>query len=256
MVSIATADRVKDVQAVNASVETHGAAVAAGIVAALAPLLREGETMPDVAFFFELVGRKMVQEAGELSAADDAHEAELADDPPWRAKRDAASTAVRGTLVDLRDAVTTAHGPDAARLLALADPPSFEPTVLAEEAPRVLGKLRDETLALPPPKRRGVKVDLGEIAEDIDAGLGELAEALAVLRREGRESERTVTAKHRALAAFDAVVGPGTALIVAAFRLGGRGDLADRVVPAAAKRSAPTPADPPAGPPAGPAASE
>lgn len=254
MVSMATANRVKEVQAVNASVETHGEAVAAAIVAALAPLLREGETMPDVAFLFELVGRKMVQAGGELSAADDAHEAELADDPPWRAKRDAAATLVRGALVDLRDAVTTAHGPDAARLLALQEPPSFEPTVLAEEAPRVLGKLRDETLELPPAKRRGVKVDLGELAEEIDAGLGGLDEALAVLRREGRESERTLTAKHRALAAFDAAVGPGTALIVAAFRLGGRGDLAERVLPTEAKRRASTPAEPPAGP-AGPPAS-
>lgn len=255
MASMATMDRVKEAQAVNASVETHGDEVAARIVAALAPLLRAGETMPDVAFFFELVGRQVAMVAGELSAADDAHDAELADDPPWRAKRDASATMVRGAMVDLRDAVTTAHGPDAARLLALADPPSFEPTVLAEEAPRVLGKLRDETLALPPAKRRGVKVDFGELAEDIDAGLGGLAEALAVLRREGRESERTLTAKHRALTAFDAAVGPGTALIVAAFKLGGRADLAERVVRTEAKRSSPTPGEPPAGP-AGPPVSE
>lgn len=250
MVSMGTADRVKGAEAVNASVETHGDEIAAAIVAELAPLLRPGETMPDVALFFRLVGRKMVAVGGELSTADDAHEAELADDPPWRAKRDAAATAVRSALVDLRDGVTTAHGPDAARRLALAKPPSFEPAVLAEEASRVLDKLGDETLTLPPPKRRGLKVDLGELGEDIGAELGTLHESLAVLRREGRESERTLTAKHRAMAAFDAAVGPGTALIVAAFKLGGRADLADRVVPTEPKRSSPQPAEPPAGPPA------
>src|SRR5690606_18537102 len=115
VVSMGTADRVKGAEAVNASVETHGDEIAAAIVAELAPLLRPGETMPDVALFFRLVGRKMVAVGGELSTADDAHEAELADDPPWRAKRDAAATAVRSALVDLRDGVTTAHGPDAAR---------------------------------------------------------------------------------------------------------------------------------------------
>lgn len=232
MASKMVTDAVKFAEIVRASVETHRGDIAAALTELLSPMLKSGEHMPDAALLLTLIARLLESRSVELSTADDLNDSELADDPPLREKRDRAADQVRGVLVDLRDAVATAHGETAPGLLGLSDPPSFDPAVLLQEGERVREKLSDPKFKLPASKRRrGIKVDLDAFATDLEPGLGDLRDAIGALRREARESEQTMSAKRRALTAYQSVLSPGVGTIVELFRLGGRDDLADRVRP-------------------------
>lgn len=236
-------DRAKDARAVVASLEANAEQVGEGFAAALARHLQRGEEMPDVGLVFRLLGRDLSARSSAAVSAATTHEDELLDDPPWRAKRGAALVEARGVLTDLRDALTTAYGEEAAAKLGLASPPSFDPAVLAETGANVLKKLRDPKTKLPPRRRRGVAVKLEDFAEDLEPPLTRLQEAVSAVAREVREGEKTQTAKDESTLHFDGGFSAITALAVAGYQYAGLDPLADRLRPVARRAASGTPAD-------------
>ena len=119
MASKLVTDREKSSRAVAAAEETHAGEIARGFASELAPYLKSGEAMPDVALLMRLIGRRITSDTTGLVAADDVHEQELADDAAPREARDEAALRVRAVLVDGRAAIDAAFGPAGLRKLRL-----------------------------------------------------------------------------------------------------------------------------------------
>ncbi|WP_437896508.1 hypothetical protein [Sorangium sp. So ce124] len=227
-------DRDKSSRAVAASAETHADEIAKGIATELAPCLRSGEKMPDVALLMRLVARRLAADTAALVAADDAHERELADDAAPREARDEAAARLRSVLVDVVDgcaAVDAAFGPAGLRKLLLDGAVAEDPSVLVTAGERVASALRDAEIKLPKPRRASMKLDRAALADEIAAELPALKRALAKVATEEREKEATLRAKQNAMRKSDKSFGQGAALLAASFTFAGLEDLAAKVRP-------------------------
>ncbi|WP_437482777.1 hypothetical protein WME75_41520 [Sorangium sp. So ce1014] len=231
MASKLVTDRDKSSRAVAASAETHADESAKGTAAELAPFLRSGEKMPDVALLMRLVARRLAADTAALVAADDAHERELADDAAPREARDEAAARLRSVLVDGRAAIDAAFGPAGLRKLLLDGAVPEDPSVLVTSGERVASALRDAEIKLPKPRRASMKLDRAALADEIAAELPALKKALAKVATEEREKEATLRAKQNALRKSDKSFGQGAALLAASFMFAGLEDLAAKVRP-------------------------
>jgi hypothetical protein len=231
MASKLVTDREKSSRAVAASAETHAGEIAKGFAAELAPYLKSGEKLPDVALLVRLVARRIAADTAALVAADDAHERELADDAAPREARDEAAARLRSVLVDGRAAVEAAFGPAGLRNLRLDGAVPEDPTVLATIGERVAGALRDAGIKLPKPRRASMKLDRAALAGEIEAELPALKKALAKVATEDREKEATLRAKQNAMRKSDRSFGQAASLLSASFTFAGLEDLAAKVRP-------------------------
>src|SRR5690349_9548555 len=98
MGSKAVSDRDGSAHAIFAAAETHGPKAALAVEQALAPFVREGETLPSVSFLLILFMRKFKAAIEALVKADLDHEAELRDDPDKRQARDIAAGKLGGLV--------------------------------------------------------------------------------------------------------------------------------------------------------------
>lgn len=229
-----TTSRKKSADAVLSSIETHGDAAAKSLVPFFKGLLKKGETAPDIAFLLTLFGRALVRDSAAAVAADDAHEREKSDDDAPRAARDAAAVEVREACVHARDAVSTAHGTGAHKLLGMASPPPLatDGAALVRWADGAATALADATIKLPAAKP-GIHLDRGALARGITAHLDALRTALADVERERRELEGTQTEKNRAIERYDATFSIVANITSAVLRAADMHDQADRVRPSA-----------------------
>src|SRR5579864_9332098 len=115
MASKLITDREKSAKAVAQAGETNAAAIGDSFAKRYAPHLQKGEKMPDVATAIRLVMRGLLADAQAMVAADDAHEAELADDVEPRDNREAATAELRARLITFRGAISGGYGPKAER---------------------------------------------------------------------------------------------------------------------------------------------
>ncbi|MDI3282957.1 hypothetical protein [Polyangium sp. 15x6] len=231
MASKAVTDRQKSARAVTAAAHTHANEVATHVAELLSPHLRPDEEMPDVSLFLRLVGRLIATENEALVRADAAHERELADDAAPRKARDEAVEKVRRILVDLRAAVETTCGMAGLPRLHLLEAVPTDPSVLATIGRSVLDALRDESVRLPAPRRRGLSLDREAFAEELELELPPLEKALAAVAREAREAEATLRQKRAAMEANDRAFSRGAAVLSSTFALAGLEDLAGRLKP-------------------------
>ncbi|WP_441289159.1 hypothetical protein ACSRUE_46555 [Sorangium sp. KYC3313] len=222
-------DRQKSANSVVASGETHAGRIAAELEALLSPHLRKGEKMPDVSLFTHIVARALAEARDRMVAADEAHQAELADDAAPREARDEAAAALYTELTELREWLTGLYGAAALARLGFTDATPRDPAQLerfAGEVARALGA-RD----LPKPRRKGIRWDTEETVLRIEGLRGALRGHLKDVAREAREAEATLLAKTAAIAAYDDRFSRAATFLVGLFRLAGHPELAARVRP-------------------------
>ena len=216
--------------------DTYAEQIAEALALRLRPLLRSDEALPDLALCVRLFGRLVVEDAKALVAADDANEAELADDPPVRAARDAAVDQLYPILVDLRDALSPGYGPAGLAAMQLSEPATKEPKALARLAGAVASALRGPATLTP--RRAGVKIDRAQFEAEIAPLAASLSAAVTSLEREGKENQQTLDAKNKAFAQAERSLGKTSAILVALLELAGLEKLAESVLPTLRRRSA------------------
>ena len=246
-------DRGKSAAAVTAAATTHAARVGQSAGAILSPFLEEGEKMPDVQLFTELIGRWVASTASRMTAADEAHIHELSDDDPVRERRDTAQEALSSELVDLREWMTGLFGARAVRSLGFAADTPRDPAALVRFAGEVSRSLRDK--AFPAPRRAGVTWSAAKEAGKIDKLGQALEQAIADVAREVREAQGTLADKNAALGAYDDAFARASNGLEGLFLLAGETELAGRVRPST-RRPGQTEELAPQDEPAAPAAQE
>lgn len=231
MASKAVVDRQRAARTVASAAYTYSADAAARVKETLVRYAKPGEQVPDLQLLLRLVGRMIASENEALVRADAAHEVELADDNEPRQQRDEAAENLRRMLTDLRTAVETTYGTAGLPRLQLIDNVPNDPALLASFARTVLTHLRDESVKLPPPRRRGLSLDREAFAEEIATELPALEKALSAVAREAREAEVTLRAKRLTMDANDRAFTRGAGLLSAVFALAGLDELADKTRP-------------------------
>jgi hypothetical protein len=246
-------DREKSTRSVVASSDTHADALHAAVSRELSPHLDKGESLPDIALFARLVGRKLKADMDRLIEADRAHELELSDDSAPREARDGAAEKVRSALVDLRDAVSTAYGVAGLKKLSLSEAISVDPAGIASKAQTTLDALRDDTIKLPKSRRASLKVDRKGFADEIAAELPVLVKALGDVAREESEAKVTQAAKNEAMSAHNRGFSRSAGLLEVLALYGGLDEIAARMRPSVRRpgRTAAEEEEPPAADPAG-----
>ena len=163
-----------------------------------------------------------------LVSADEAHEAELADDPATRDARTAAFEEAQSTLVALREALSGLYDSRTAKQVFRGDTPR-DPTAIVAYAQEVANNLR--AAPLPPPRIRIAQLDAAAQAAALEAKKAALQAALEAVAREEREAQTTLSAKNTALADYDRVFNGVAKMLEGAFILAEMDDFAARVRP-------------------------
>ena len=237
------ANRIAVNSTVSASLQVHGAEVAPE----LQTLLWPGGRAPklDMALLLSQLTALLDQAGTELSEADLAHAAELADDEEPRLARDQAVDGVRDKLLSLRELVVGAYGTTVAGSLQLSEALPVPAALLVQRAKAVSKALRDKRLTTPP-KHKSLKLDLDSLADELDALRAPLDAALSDVDREEREAQASLLRKDRATAEWERIYDGVTHMAYGAYILAGRADLAERIEPTARKRGGtePPPNDP------------
>lgn len=230
-------DRAKASRALVQSIETHSPVLVEALEGALSRGAAKPKKLGDLGALFSAMGALVGSASEALEAADQAHELEMADDIAPRDARDAAAALVREVLVDLRSALGAAYAPAALRATGLSGSAPQDPQVLLTYGKTVLEGLAQADLGAP--KRTGLRVDVKAFSKDLGAHLDELEASLAVVAREVREGEATLSAKTKALADNDRVFQRVGSAVEALARLAGREDLANKVRPSARRPGLP-----------------
>lgn len=233
-----------DARSVSEAIHTYAAQVASALEPRLRPLLKRGESLPDVALMLQLLARLTVADSDTLVAADDANEAELADDVPLRASRDETIEQLYRIIVDLRDAVVPAFGPAGLAAFKLTEPATKEPKALARLATAVAQALRSD-VALKP-RHPGLKIDRHAFADQIAPLAESLAASVSGLERETKENTQALLAKTTAFEAAERSIGGASGVTIALLETAQLEKLAERVLPVLRQRSS-TPGVPPTG---------
>src|SRR4051794_240772 len=99
-------DRKKSADTVIAAARSHGAAIQRTANQTLSLVIKKGEPALDLVSLTEFLARSIEKARDVMTAADDAHEAELRDDSAPREARDASAAALTEDIVELREVVT------------------------------------------------------------------------------------------------------------------------------------------------------
>lgn len=230
MSSKLVAARGKSTRSVVIAAEIHAVDLAAALRRELTPHLAKGEVLPDIALVSRLLSRRLQAGLARLYAADRAHELELGDDPGPREARDEAADRVRSSLVNLRDAVSTAYGRSGLKKLALTEAIPIDPAAIAARAETTTALLRDESIKLP---KSRLTIDRKGFSDEISAGAKALVRALAGVASEERRAAATQSEKSEAMAAHDRRFSLSATLLAALASFGGLDDLAAGLRPSA-----------------------
>lgn len=221
-------DRQKSAESVIALADAHKGAIAKGVEELLKPFLKKGEVVPDIDAFVDLCARVLEDAKDRMVKADAAHEAELGDDAPIRAARDAAAAALYTRLVELREVLIGVYGAEVVGKV-LSGPTPEDPVVLERYAGEVaerLGKIK-----LPAPRVKGAKLDPGDIAGSLGEHGDELKKQLKAVQREIREAQATLAAKNAEVAAYDERFAGVAMTLAGLLRIAGQRDLSAKVKP-------------------------
>ncbi|MBK8258191.1 MAG: hypothetical protein IPK82_36680 [Polyangiaceae bacterium] len=220
--------RQKSASSVMASGEANATIVAEAVTALLQPLAKKGQQVPDTGALVHLLCAALDASANKMVAADAAHEAELGDDTAVRTARDNAHAALREELVELREIVVGAYGSQAAAAIFQGAAPD-DPVVLA----RFAGEVADhfEKNKLPPPRLKGAKLDVAEVAASLREKRDVLEQHLKSVQREVREAQKTLAERNAAVTAHDALFSGIATALSGLLLIAGKPELAARVKP-------------------------
>lgn len=165
-----------------------------------------------------------------LEAADRAHLQELDDDREPRLRRDEATSALYGKLVEVRELLRGLYGFDRANALVGVDgPTALDPLTLHGQAVAAVERLREPGPELPRQRLGSVEVDRNGLAAEVQPFVDELGGILEDLKREKRQREATKNHRDTALGDFDVAAGAVARILIGYDQLAGFPDFAEKV---------------------------
>ena len=233
-VSKAVADRMRISRTVIASQEVHGPEVAEALGEVLFPDGPPEQVTVEV--FLGALGKALSRAVDELSGADIAHAAELADDAEPREKRDAATIELREQLIGARSGLETVYGPAVVRAYGLAGQTPETSDLLIQYAATAAGLLETRPLT-DKPKRPGIQVSIEELAIGIRKTAKDLSDALGAVKQEEREAQLTLKRKNHATTMWSARYQGVADVLTGLYELTEQAELAERVRPTARRRA-------------------
>ncbi len=233
-VSKMVSDRVAISRTVLSSLQVHGAEVSDDLDKLLFP--KGPPPHLTVAMVIEALGQALTRARTDLTTADLAHAAELADDEAPRTARDQAIVDVRAGLIGIRGTLSSVFGASLLSTYGLSGETPEDPELLAHRASNV-AKLLAERPIVEKPKQAGVTVDAAALAQSLHAPIASLTAALADVGREVREAQLTLKARNEAVGSWNAVYQGVADVVTGIFELCGRADLAELVRPTARRRA-------------------
>ncbi len=239
-VSKLVSERIAITRTLTSSISVHGAEVAPAIDDALF----SGSPPPGFTalVLLQALGAAAQRAVDDLSATNQAHAAELADDGEPRAARDGARDELRAGLIGIRSTLSGVYGATLLAAYGLAGETPSEAEHLIEAASTTEGLLRNRPLT-EAPKQEGVSVDPKALADSLKARVEALRAALGDVRREEREAQVTLQRRNAATATWNKVYQGVADTLTGLFELAGEGELADRVRPTARRRAGLTEAE-------------
>lgn len=229
-------DRKKSADAVVAAGRNHEQRIAT----ALEDQLGE-EVGPAAALLLNASVRVLERSASELLAADERHNAELADDDAPRQRRDEATLATRLQLLEDRGALTTVAGPRYVAELGFSGTTPDQPDPVLELA-RVVVKRLGENKA-PKSRLADYQFDPAKWIAPYGPLIARLEQSLQKVHDERREAEATQVDKDRALSQYDRTFSGVASLVSSLLTLGGESELARRVRPSTRRSGVTTEVD-------------
>jgi len=205
-----------------------------GLNSFFAAELLDGETVPDLRFLQELIGRKLGKNGNGLMVADDNHTRELVSGADLRRQRNQLSAELRVLMRDGRFLLDRAIGGAAAKA-ALRDRrvSKSTPASLAQGARQVAETLRD-------PKYAGSGSGLLSAAESVATTLEEAAsqleQVLGLLSPQKKSSQGSLEEKVRDIEAASRETQRCSELLFGLYRVAGLDFHADRVRPTSRRR--------------------
>ena len=220
-----------------ATLAAQGDTAAAGLVERLAPLLEEGEEMPDVKLLFRLLGRHAKRAGEELDVADTGRWAAGMTLSALRLQCRQEKAALYAAAVKVRKTLVELYGSKRCRFqFGLAARTPRGAAELAEEVRRMVSRLASPDLKLPPPRLPGVKADPAGWAKELRPGLARLERLLAEMEQRRIAVGDEVIGREKALAACEETYLLVARTTEALFALAGEKELARRVRPKAPRR--------------------
>jgi len=231
MASKMVADRLKLRKIVVGAVTVNAPKVATALAENLTPLLREGEILPDLQLFQELLMRWVQQREQELVAKDDANLLELIDVNP-RDRRDELAAEVYAEVVSLRESAVGLYGIEGARkLLGLSGKTAFDPELLLRQANQALTRLRSDDAPELVARGDGIEADLQEWPDRVEPKIEALEQVLQEIEIERWLGFGTVSDKSGALTEFDFTLANVTRVMRGFFLLSGLSRAAELFFP-------------------------
>jgi hypothetical protein len=235
MPSKGVVDRQRVARRLIAAARTHAHEVGVRLPSHLAEPSGDGGTpslthAPELARFQDELARLLERRLDDLIEADAAHLRAQRSASVARARRAEATGGVYRKITDLRAVVRGAYGRDGVReLLWLDGPTPREPLVLQRWTDRLLRVLGELPVELPPPRWKGVELDLSGAAAELRGLADALERAVDDVDDRCRVIESRKREKYRALEVFDETVRGVAPALRGLYRLAGRPELADRV---------------------------
>ena len=240
MISKMVTDRQKNANVLTAALKKHAARAGSRFSDLVRPYLQEGEEIPDLVFFQELLQRHLAAVHEDLVAVDDLHHQEQQDDQAVREARDLAVSDLTALLVRLRFIVKGVCGADSCgKVLDLEGAVPRDPVVLQRYARRVVERLESGSLGAQKSILEGVSIDVAPWIRLIEEPLGRLEEALGQLSDESRDTIESQLAKNAQMADYDRAYRSSARILENVFRFVGMDELAARVRPPSHRRSSP-----------------
>ena len=224
MASKATIERQKSAEKVIAAGRTHKSKISQEIAKAYGR--RVGAA---VDLLIETIVNDLQIKTTEMLDKDDAHEAELRDDPTVRQNRDDLSAQVYDQLVNTREQLEVVCGSDYVARLGFGGKTPDDPIEVA----RLAKVTADNLSSLPPPpsKLPGYTFDPAVWSAPLVEKSDQLTQLVTQVATEEREAEATLMAKHETLENYDAAFSCTANIISALLQSAGEKELADRVRP-------------------------
>jgi hypothetical protein len=223
--------RKKSSEFVESAIAIHGSGIGLALTEKLSQELREGEVMPDITLFLELMARRMGRFRTQLLERAAEHFQELAADAAFRKARDEAMADLTRVYIATRQTVALGYSPEDAATLGFEPNVATDPAQMELQVQRLLANFAKPEAQELRPVITTVQFVPAEGETMFRPHLDKLITARAGLNRDKRKADETLMAKNDAVTVNDQEFGQISRCIETAFAFAGREDLARRVRP-------------------------
>lgn len=224
-------DRQKNATVLSAALKKHAGKTTDRFTRLVEPYLREGETVPDLIFFHELLQRRLAAVRQELVEVDDLLERERMEDSLAREQRDTAAAELVRVFVRLRHLVKGACGSDrCGEILSLDGAVPDDPVVLQRLGHNALARLKEGAFE-GSEQDAGVNFNTQVWVGRIEGPLARLDQALGHLSEENQDTYDRQAAKNSLMVEYDKAYLTCARLLENFFRHVGMDELATKVRP-------------------------